>query len=113
TTDPAFASATTRVTSTCTTDSTKDYVCKLQIGGLTSNTLYYYRFTAPAGETSIVGRVKTAPDPSASAPLHFAFSGDYDGLIRPYALASVVPSQNLDFYVSLGDVIYENASNLT
>ena len=47
------------------------------------------------------------------APLHFAFSGDNDGLIRPYALASVIPAQNLDFYVNLGDVIYETASNLT
>src|SRR5262249_1103401 len=54
-----------------------------------------------------------APDPSTSALVHFAFSGDNDGLIRPYALASVIPSQNLDFYVNLGDVIYETASNLT
>ena len=81
--------------------------------GLTPNTVYFYRFVGPASELSNVGRVKTAPDSSASAPLHFAFSGDNDGLIRPYALASVIPSQNLDFYINLGDVIYENASNLT
>jgi alkaline phosphatase D len=46
-------------------------------------------------------------------PLHFAFSGDNDGLIQPYALTSVIPAQQLDFYVNLGDVIYETASNLT
>jgi phosphodiesterase/alkaline phosphatase D-like protein len=113
TTDPAFMGATMRVANACTTDSGKDYVCKVQIASLTPNTLYYYRFIAPSGETSIVGRVKTAPDPSASAPVHFAFSGDNDGLMRPFALATVVPSQNLDFYVNLGDVIYETASNLT
>jgi len=112
-TDPAFASAVTRVANACTADSTKDSVCKLKMGALTPNTIYYYRFVAPAGETSIVGKVKTAPDTETSVPLHFAFSGDNDGLMRPYALASVVPSQNLDFYVNLGDVIYENASNLT
>jgi hypothetical protein len=33
--------------------------------------------------------------------------------MRPYALASVLPSEHLDFYINLGDVIYENASNLT
>jgi len=83
------------------------------VTGLAPNTVYFYRFVGPASELSIPGRFKTAPDPSASVPLHFAFSGDNDGLIRPYALASVVPAQSLDFYVNLGDVIYENASNLT
>ena len=97
----------------CTTDSTKDYVCKLRLDGLASNTVYYYRFVGPSGELSIPGKFKTAPDATVSAPLHFAFSGDNDGLIRPYALANVIPVENLDFYVNLGDVIYETASNLT
>src|SRR6185503_15463926 len=100
------------VRNACTTDSTRDYVCKLKLTGLVPNTVYFYHFVGPSNETSINGRFKTAPDPAAGAPLHFAFSGDNDGLIRPYALASVVPSQNLDFYVNLGDVIYENASNV-
>src|SRR5439155_13089527 len=50
------------------------------------------------------------PDPAAAASVRFAFSGDCDGLMRPYALASLFPSQNLDFFVFLGDTIYENAS---
>jgi len=102
-----------QVPAACTTDSTKDYVCKVKLDGLSPNTVYYYRFVGPAKETSIVGRFKTAPDSSTSAPLHFGFSGDNDGLIRPYPLASVIPSQNFDFYLNLGDVIYETASNLT
>jgi phosphodiesterase/alkaline phosphatase D-like protein len=113
TTDPAFVSGITPLAGACTTDSTKDFVCKAEIGGLGANTVYYYRFVEPAGGMSNIGRVKTAPDAFAGAPVHFAFSGDYDGLIRPYALASVLPDQKLDFYVSLGDVIYETASNLT
>ncbi len=112
-TDQTFATGTTHIASACATDSNKDYVCKLTLNGLTPNTVYFYRFSGPGGEPSNVGRVKTAPAPSTNAALHFAFSGDYDGLIRPYALASVFPSQNLDFYMSLGDTIYETASNLT
>jgi phosphodiesterase/alkaline phosphatase D-like protein len=33
--------------------------------------------------------------------------------MRPYALSKVIPAQHLDFYLNLGDVIYETASNLT
>jgi phosphodiesterase/alkaline phosphatase D-like protein len=113
TADPAFVNGITPFFNACITDSTKDYVCKVELGGLGPNTVYFYRFVEPAGVVSNIGRIKTAPDASASAPLHFAFSGDNDGLIRPYALASVVPDQQLDFYVNLGDVIYETASNLT
>lgn len=113
TSDVAFVSGVNRVASACTTDAAKDYTCKLQLNGLTPNTMYYYRFVAPSGETSVIGRVKTAPDASASVPVHFGFSGDNDGLMRPFALATVLPSQNLDFYMNLGDVIYETASNLT
>ena len=110
TTDPAFTSGITSLNAA--TDSTKDYTCKVEVTGLQPNTVYYYRFVGPAGEVSNVGRVKTAPDASAKVPLHFAFSGDNDGLMRPYALATVMPSLNLDFYINLGDVIYETASNV-
>ena len=97
-----------------TTDSNKDYTLKLAATGLTSDTRYYYRFVIDAtGETSGIGTFKTAPLASAAAPLHFAFSGDNDGLMRPYALANLIPSQHLDFYLNLGDVIYETGSNLT
>jgi phosphodiesterase/alkaline phosphatase D-like protein len=113
TTDPQFISGIVHRPNACTTDPAKDYTCKVTLAGLTPNTVYFYRFSASASEMSNVGRFKTAPLATASAPLHFGFSGDYDGLIRPYALASQLPSQNLDFYMSLGDTIYETASNLT
>src|SRR5262245_40668289 len=113
TTDPAFLSGIMQISGACTTDSTKDFICKLDVNNLVPATVYFYRFVGPSGELSNIGRAKTAPGASADAPVRFAFSGDYDGLIRPYALASVIPSQSLDFYVSLGDVIYETASNLT
>ncbi|MEO5716923.1 MAG: SdiA-regulated domain-containing protein [Luteolibacter sp.] len=109
-TDPAF---TTPVSFSAVIDATKDHTAKVSATGLASGTKFFYRFVVNgSGETSGVGTFKTAPAANASAPLHFAFSGDNDGLMRPYALASVIPSQNLDFYVNLGDVIYENASNV-
>ncbi len=108
-TSPSFTSP---ITATAATFPTADFTLKFAVPGLASGTQYYYRFIGPAGETSLVGKFKTAPAANASAPLHFAFSGDNDGLMRPYALASVFPSLNLDFYINLGDVIYENASNV-
>ncbi|MDB9449912.1 ExeM/NucH family extracellular endonuclease, partial [Dolichospermum circinale] len=89
-----------------------DYTLKINATGLQSNTKYYYRFQAATGELSQVGTFKTIPNPTVAASVKFAFSGDIDGLMRPYPLASAVPGENLDFYVNLGDVIYENASNV-
>lgn len=99
-------------TVTGSTDAAKDYTLKIDVTGLNSATVYYYRFVGPLGETSITGRFKTAPSPTTAAAVHFGVSGDMDGLIRPYALGSTIPAQNFDFYSNLGDVIYENASNV-
>jgi PhoD-like phosphatase len=70
------------------------------------------RFFDNTNETSGTGTFKTVPLAHAGATLHFGFSGDNDGLMRPFALGSVLPSQQLDFYLNLGDVIYETASNV-
>ncbi len=95
------------------TDPARDYTFKIDLTGLNPGTVYYYRFQAATGELSNTGRFKTAPLPTAAVPVHFAFSGDMDGLIRPYALASTIPAQNFDFFVNDGDTIYENASKAT
>ncbi len=108
-TSPSFISP---ITATAPNYPSADFTLKFAVPGLAAGTQYFYRFIGPAGETSIVGKFKTAPAATTAAPLHFAFSGDNDGLMRPYALASVIPSLNLDFYINLGDVIYENASNV-
>ena len=62
--------------------------------------------------TSNVGKFKTVPDENANVPVHFAFSGDCDGLIRPYALASQVPAKNLDFFMFDGDTEYETSASI-
>lgn len=95
-------------------DTSKDFTIKIVATGLQADTRYYYRFVNNStGEISSTGTFKTTPLPTVAAPVHFAFSGDNDGLMRPYALASIIPAQKLDFYLNLGDVIYETASNLT
>jgi phosphodiesterase/alkaline phosphatase D-like protein len=109
-TDPSLTQG--LITLLVNTDPAKDYTAKIVVSNLLSGTRYYYRFfnaTNPA-DASIIGTFKTAPAPDAAAPVHFAFSGDCDGLIRPYALASIFPAQNLDFFVFIGDTIYETAS---
>src|SRR5262249_2332770 len=111
-TDRGFAG--TPLTFTGASDAAKDFTLKIAANGLLPDTRYFYRFVINnTGETSGTGTLKAPPLPTVAAPVHFAFSGDNDGLMRPYALANVFPAQRLDFYLNLGDVIYETASNLT
>jgi acid phosphatase len=104
----------TLLTYSVNTDTNKDYTAKVQTTGLTPNTKYYYNFiftNSSVTNISITGTFKTAPAANAATPVSFAFSGDCDGLIRPYALASQVPNKNLDFFMFDGDTIYETASS--
>jgi phosphodiesterase/alkaline phosphatase D-like protein len=101
-----------------TTDPAHDYTIHLDATGLQSNTRYYYQFIAGDGTLSLVGTFKTAPAATARVAVHFGFTGDADGQMRPYpstddATAPGVPSfaqQNFDYFVWLGDTIYETAS---
>jgi phosphodiesterase/alkaline phosphatase D-like protein len=108
-TDPGFSQVI--ATMNGTTSASTDYTVKFAGTGLRPSTVYYYRFQSGA-VTSSVGRFKTAPGPHDAAPVHFALSGDNDGLMRPFALASVLPAQELDFYINLGSR-YSRASDLT
>jgi phosphodiesterase/alkaline phosphatase D-like protein len=101
------------------TDANQDYTFKIDATGLQSGTRYYYRFTTDDGlSVSQVGTFETAPAANASASLHFGFTGDADGLMRPYpaadaATAPGTPSfsaQQFDNFIWLGDTIYETAS---
>jgi phosphodiesterase/alkaline phosphatase D-like protein len=90
----------------------RDYTAKVIAANLLPGMRYYYRFinAANPANTSIVGTFKTAPNPGVAAPVRFGFSGDADGLMRPYALAHEFPSLGLDFFMWCGDTIYETAS---
>ncbi|HEY7088802.1 MAG TPA: alkaline phosphatase D family protein, partial [Tepidisphaeraceae bacterium] len=102
-----------------TTGSSTDFTYKTVVSGLNPGTTYYYRFTNDtSGAPSNVGTFKTAPAANVAAPVHFGFSGDVDGLMRPYISlgnvtaggAPTITGQKFDFYVNLGDTIYETAS---
>src|SRR4029077_17912004 len=87
TTDPNFITGVTTLLGG-NADATTDYTVNTNVGNLHSATVYYYRFQSlDAPFTSNVGKFKTAPDAKAKVAVHFAVSGDCDGLIRPYALA--------------------------
>jgi phosphodiesterase/alkaline phosphatase D-like protein/arylsulfatase A-like enzyme len=88
-----------------------DGTAKVDATGLESGTQYYYRFVATAGGVSPIGTFKTAPDAAAKTGVRFAFSGDADGLMRPYSSTQDFGKLNLDFFGFLGDTIYETASS--
>jgi len=93
------------------TDTDKDYTAKVTVNGLNPATQYYYRFTH-GSSISPAGTFKTAPAANTASAVSFAFSGDCDGLIRPYALASQVPSKHLDFFMFDGDTEYETSASI-
>ena len=110
--DPTFITGVTTLPAG-TAGSPTDFTVKSNLSGLEPGTVYYYRFqTTNASVTSTVGKFKTAPNATANAPVHFGFSGDCDGLIRPYALASQVPAKNLDFFMFDGDTEYETSASI-
>jgi phosphodiesterase/alkaline phosphatase D-like protein len=110
-TDPNFG--TVAATLNGSTDPAQDFTLKLDATGLNANTQYYYRFVAPGDVVSSTGTFKTAPAASQSVPLHFGFSGDVDGQWRPYPSVANIASQNYNFFVFLGDTMYETASGKT
>jgi uncharacterized protein YjiK/phosphodiesterase/alkaline phosphatase D-like protein len=87
-----------------------DGTTKIDATGLASGTKYYYRFQDAGGEFSQVGTFKTAPSATTKTAVRFGFSGDYDGLMRPYSSTANFGKLNLDFYGNVGDTIYETAS---
>ncbi|WP_327118813.1 alkaline phosphatase D family protein [Nocardia sp. NBC_01730] len=100
--DPVISSG----TATVTADS--DHTVKVDVSGLAPNAEYFYRFTA-LGETSPVGRTKTAPA-TADSPERLRFGvvscanweAGYFGAYRHLAART-----DLDAIVHLGDYIYE------
>ena len=116
-TDPGFTNIRSFI---AYADSAHDFTAHSRAARLQSGTRYYYRFLAKDMTLSQTGTFVTAPDPGVHAALRFGFTGDADGLMRPYPAtnsAHFIPpgapgfgAQNFDFFVWLGDTIYETAS---
>ena len=91
------------------TNGDSDWVVKLDVTGLDSGNSYVYAFLGPHGEASRVGLTKTAPALSDNVEqLQYAvFSCAHfsNGYFHAYDVASSLAE--LDFFVHVGDYIYE------
>jgi alkaline phosphatase D len=91
-----------------------DHCVKLRVEGLQPATVYEYRFLYIKDDTAHASRTahtKTAPAPDADVPVRFAFVScqDYGG--RWYNAYAVLVQEELDFFVHLGDYVYETAGD--
>ncbi len=95
------------------TEANRDYTLKINATDLESNTRYYYRFVAPDRSISQVGTFKTAPKKKEKVAVRFGFSGDADGKWRPYGSTKDFNNLNLDYFIFLGDTIYETKTAIS
>ncbi|MCA9622145.1 MAG: alkaline phosphatase D family protein [Myxococcales bacterium] len=113
-TDEAFSDVLTEQDLLATED--YDHVIKLRMSGLEAGKYYYYRFIYEKDGTrytSRVGRTKTAPAADADVPVKFAFVScqDYEGRYYHSYAKMVDLADELDFFVHLGDYIYETTGD--
>lgn len=93
-----------------------DRCVKVKVAGLKPGTTYYYRFYyANAGGcfTSRVGRTKTAPAEDAEVTVRFAYVSCQDFIGRYYNAYLALAQEELDFFVHLGDYVYETTGDPT
>lgn len=89
-------------------EAARDYTVKVDVTGLDAETTYYFRFIAN-GETSPMGRTKTAPE-GDNSHLRLAVSSCASyahGYFNAYAHMA---DEDIDAVVFLGDYIYEYAN---
>lgn len=85
----------------------RDWTAKITVDGLKPGTVYWYRFIAPNGERSPVGRTKTLP----RGPVNrfnlavFSCSNLPQGLFNAYGHAAA--RKDVDLWLHTGDYIYE------
>jgi alkaline phosphatase D len=87
-----------------------DNTVKTVAGDLRAGETVHYRFRGPNGELSPTGACKTAPPPDSTAAFSFAFSGDTDWKWRPYPVMNALNREPIDFFIFLGDTIYETTN---
>ncbi len=93
-------------TGTFSTNADRDFTVKIDQGGLKPFTHYYYRFIHN-GDTSMIGRTKTAPDAMVDN-LRFGVvscSNFQAGYFNGYGFAN--QRMDIDYMLHLGDYIYE------
>jgi len=84
-----------------------DFTVHVEVGGLSPHTTYYYRFIDRSGESSAIGRTRTAPR-GAHDHLRFAVascSSIYSGYFNAYR--RIAERSDLDLTIHLGDYLYD------
>ena len=97
-----------------TAESKYDHCVKVRLTALSAYTTYYYRFIYRRDEgayTSKTGRTRTAPALESDASLRFAFMACQDFNGRYYNTYARLAQQDFDFFVHLGDYVYETNGN--
>lgn len=93
---------------TVTIGKSSDFVAKLDVKGLKSNTNYVYAFTDGI-VVSDVGQTRTAPAPNDDVEemiyAFFSCAQVSNGYFHSYDVASTI--KDIDFWVHVGDYIYE------
>jgi alkaline phosphatase D len=104
--DPEFASVIT--TGEAVARASSDWCARVVAGPLPANQWVYYRFTAPGGERSAVGRTRTLPDGAVDRfrVAVFGCSNGTSGWFNAYAHAAA--RDDIDLAIHTGDYIYES-----
>ncbi|NNF94183.1 MAG: alkaline phosphatase D family protein [Altererythrobacter sp.] len=90
-----------------TAGASRDWCIKSFAEGLTPGAWYYYRFTAPDGSKSEVGRTRTLPEGETQRFRMAVFSCSNYGFGYFNAYAHAAEANDVDLAVHLGDYIYE------
>jgi alkaline phosphatase D len=85
----------------------RDHIAKITVKGLKPDKRYFYRFIAPDGTKSPIGRTKTLPegDVAKYRMAVFSCSNMPFGYFNAYAHANAV--DDFDLVIHLGDYLYE------
>ncbi|MEE4205385.1 MAG: alkaline phosphatase D family protein [Erythrobacter sp.] len=92
---------------TATASAERDWCTKATATGLAPDRWYYYRFLAPGGATSDIGRTRTLPQGPTQKFRLAVFSCSNFGFGWFNAYAHAVEANDCDLAVHLGDYIYE------
>ncbi len=91
-----------------------DGCVRVRVENLDPATTYYYRFGYIKGDDALVsrtGRTKTAPEASQDVMVSFAVASCQDYTGRYYHAYKHLAEQELDFFLHLGDYVYETTGD--
>ena len=91
-----------------------DRCVKVRLESLEPGTAYHYRFIYErmgSRLSSRVGRFKTAPDEDADSAVRFAVVSCQDFIGKHYNVYRRLVQEDIDFFVHLGDYVYETTGD--